>query len=96
MKVTGEWQSRTVHVDGRVLSPLPSQRVWNHSPDGFNWGYGGSGPAQLALALLLRAGLASRTAVHLHQAFKWAFVAPLPQGDFAIDIDIETWLREQR
>ena len=24
----------------------------NHSPDGFNWGYGGSGPAQLAYALL--------------------------------------------
>lgn len=26
--------------------------LWNHSPTGFNWGYGGSGPAQLALALL--------------------------------------------
>jgi hypothetical protein len=24
----------------------------NHSPDGFEWGYGGSGPAQLALAIL--------------------------------------------
>jgi len=26
--------------------------LWNHSPDGFEWGYGGSGPAQLALAIL--------------------------------------------
>lgn len=26
--------------------------LWNHSPDGFNWGYGGSGPAQTALAIL--------------------------------------------
>lgn len=26
--------------------------LWNHSPTGFNWGYGGSGPAQLALAIL--------------------------------------------
>ena len=24
----------------------------NHSPDGFEWGYGGSGPSQLALAIL--------------------------------------------
>lgn len=27
--------------------------VRNHSPDGFNWGYGGSGPSQLALAILI-------------------------------------------
>ena len=35
------------------LKPERSQRIRNHSPDGFNWGYAGSGPAQLALALLL-------------------------------------------
>src|SRR5947209_15039234 len=35
------------------LSPLKSLRLRNHSPDGFEWGYGGSGPAQSALALLL-------------------------------------------
>ncbi len=22
-----------------LLMPGPSQKVWNHSPDGFNWGY---------------------------------------------------------
>ncbi|HMF28341.1 MAG TPA: DUF6166 domain-containing protein, partial [Candidatus Cybelea sp.] len=26
--------------------------LYNHSPDGFEIGYGGSGPAQLALAIL--------------------------------------------
>ena len=26
--------------------------LYNHSPTGFEWGYSGSGPAQLALALL--------------------------------------------
>jgi hypothetical protein len=35
------------------LSPEPSQAVRNHSPEGFSWGYGGSGPAQLALAILM-------------------------------------------
>ncbi len=33
--------------------PLPMHlEIRNHSPSGFEWGYGGSGPAQLALALL--------------------------------------------
>lgn len=26
--------------------------LFNHSPSGFSWGYGGSGPAQLALGIL--------------------------------------------
>lgn len=29
----------------------PRNDLRNHSPTGFEWGYGGSGPAQLALAL---------------------------------------------
>src|SRR5467141_965015 len=34
--------------------PLPLHlEARNHSPTGFAWGYGGSGPAQLALALLI-------------------------------------------
>jgi Family of unknown function (DUF6166) len=36
---------------GHVL--VPRYDVRNHSPDGYEWGYCGSGPAQLALALLL-------------------------------------------
>ena len=39
-----------VVVDGRPLNPRLD--LWSHSPTGFEWGYGGSGPAQLALALL--------------------------------------------
>ena len=35
------------------LTPERSFELVNHSPSGFEWGYGGSGPAQLALALLL-------------------------------------------
>jgi hypothetical protein len=58
-----------------ILMPGPSQKLWNHSPDGFSWGYSGSGPAQLALAILLDVtgdeGLASRH----HQAFKFKYVA---------------------
>lgn len=38
--------------DGRSY-PLPLRlEIRSHSPTGFEWGYGGSGPAQLALAIL--------------------------------------------
>lgn len=39
---------------GHMLPIAPSRTIRNHS-DEFNWGYGGSGPSQLALALLLHA-----------------------------------------
>ena len=51
----------------------------NHSPDGFEWGYGGSGPAQLALALLADALEDDKLADLLHQDFKWRHVASIPQ-----------------
>lgn len=31
----------------------PAYHLRNHSPDGFAWGYAGSGPAQLAIAILV-------------------------------------------
>jgi len=41
------------HEDEHGVSVLrPRFDLRRHSPDGFNWGYEGSGPAQLALALL--------------------------------------------
>lgn len=63
--------------DGKItfLDPAPSQTLWNHSPDGFQWGYGGSGPAQLALAILLDATGDSEKAVQWHQSFKTQFVS---------------------
>lgn len=81
-----------VKIDGVVLSPAASQRVYNHSPDGFAWGYGGSGPAQLALAILLAAGLSDKKAVALHQRFKAEFIAPLPRDSFTIEVDVLAWV----
>lgn len=49
----GQAGTRKVWLNGKPLDPARSQKIWNHSPDGFNWGYGGSGPAQLALSILL-------------------------------------------
>ena len=72
-----EGQSGTVMIDQKVLAPRRSLEVQNHSPSGFAWGYGGSGPAQLALALLLEAGASNREAIKYHQDFKRETVAVL-------------------
>ena len=71
-----------VTVDGRRLNPRLD--LWNHSPTGFEWGYGGSGPAQLALALLADHFGNDRQAVELHQPFKWEVVAKLPKRGWTL------------
>lgn len=71
-----------VTVNGRPLNPRLD--LWNHSPTGFEWGYGGSGPAQLALALLADFLGNEREAVALHQAFKDAVVARLPNVSWTL------------
>lgn len=83
-----------VRVDGKPLDPAPSQAVWNHSPDGFAWGYGGSGPAQLALAVLLAADVPKHIVVALHQRFKAQFLATLPRAPFKFEVDINAWVAE--
>ena len=65
----------TVTVDGEPLSPRLD--LGNHSPSGFEWGYGGSGPAQLALALLADALGNGATASRWQQDFKRSVVAAL-------------------
>lgn len=61
----------------RPLSPRLDLR--KHSPTGFEWGYEGSGPAQLALAILADA-LGDGLAVAFYQDFKAKVVAGLKHG----------------
>jgi hypothetical protein len=95
MRITGEYDEAdwygVVLVDGRRLSPTRSLKVFNHSPTGFAWGYAGSGPAQLALAILLEAGLSRDEAVALHHDFKREFIQGLPRGAFSLDVDVSRW-----
>lgn len=79
----------------RELSPADSQEVYNHSPDGFEWGYGGSGPAQLALAILLDL-YAKEEALRAYQEFKWKFVAKAPKEGFRfLEEDIRQFVDAQ-
>lgn len=75
-----------------ILSPIPSQNLYNHSPDGFNWGYGGSGPAQLALALLLDVTGDSEVNLALRHQFKWQFVAKWGDTWSITSNEIRSWL----
>ncbi len=90
MRVDGRANTRRVWIDGREVTPVRSWAVYNHSPDGFNWGYGGSGPAQLALAILLEAGVDDGAAYLRHQDFKREFVALLPLRDFDATVTIRS------
>jgi hypothetical protein len=95
-KITGVAATRQVFIDGKELLPVASQRIWNHSPDGFSWGYGGSGPAQLALAIILEL-FDEETAHAFHQKFKFDIIQPLQiDNDFEIEIDVVEWINEAR
>ena len=71
-----------VTVNGNPLNPRLD--LWNHSPTGFEWGYCGSGPAQLALALLADHLSDDRQALDIYQRFKWAVVAELPKRGWTL------------
>lgn len=75
----------SIERDG-TSSPLnPRHDLRNHSPDGFSYGYHGSGCAQLALAILADALADATRAQKLYQDFKRAVVARAPQEeDFEI------------
>ncbi len=82
-----------VFVNEQRLTPDRSLTYRQHSPTGFAWGYGGSGPAQLALAILLESGIGTSRALALYQDFKWEYIATLPTGDrrWYLRLDVEAW-----
>lgn len=81
-----------------LLDPAASQQLRNHSPSGFEWGYSGSGPAQLALAILLDYSCDEEVALEHYQAFKSEHLAPLcRQSGWEVDAaQIEAFLLVRR
>ncbi len=86
MTIRGERRKVEVVVtaDGAPLDWRSSLAVRNHSPTGPARGYGGSGPAQLALAILL-AVTDEATAERFYQRFKWDVIAPIEADRWALD-----------
>lgn len=89
------WPGRVTVETLDLSEPLdPRHDLRNHSPDGFSWGYHGSGPAQLALAILADQTGDDDLALKLYQRFKLEVVATWPQ-DAPWEIngaDVEAWV----
>ncbi|WP_458210272.1 DUF6166 domain-containing protein [Haladaptatus sp. NG-SE-30] len=85
--------------DQEQLTLDRSLELVDHSPSGFEWGYGGSGPAQLALALLLDYTDNEEVALAEYMAFKTEVVSQLectePDGCWRLTgREIDAVLRE--
>lgn len=80
-----------------ILSPAPSQAIVNHSPNGFNWGYGGSGPAQCALGILLDMTGDETVATRWYQTFKSEVIAQIPTDKKMqmSETKIREWLQQK-
>jgi hypothetical protein len=81
-------------VDAQTIHSKPLKHLVRHSPTGMNWGYGGSGPADLARSILGDFLGIDDPHPALYQQFKFEKIAPLNQdGHWAIPADvIVKWL----
>lgn len=72
--------------------PLPKRYdLLSASPSGFSWAFSGSGPAQLAIAILAHAYDDEFAADH-HQLFKREVVSELPKDGWKLDVsDLDAW-----
>jgi hypothetical protein len=64
----------------------------SHSPTGFEWGYGGSGPAELARALVKDAmrdlGDPDDPDPRIYQRFKFMFVVSFAHDGWSLEADV--------
>jgi len=91
----------TVLLDGARL-PLPAlngEVERRHSPTGYQWGYAGSGPAELARAILV-ALYPDDPLVRLpvcYQHFKADVIAKLPRAAFRLtSTEVDQWFAAWR
>lgn len=79
----------TVTVDSKPLK----HHIY-HSPTGFNWGYSGSGPADLARSILWDY-LEKEPPKVLYQSFKDTFVATWKDEWQITSQEIQGWIKEK-
>lgn len=85
---------RRIYIDRLLLSPDESKQFVQHS-EGFDWGYKGSGPAQLAFAILYHFFKDEALVKELYQTFKILFVAQLglpDSGNFHVEVKLREFV----
>ncbi len=93
IELKGNWRTKKVWLNGKVLTPKHSQKSSKYRSDDFSWGDGGGGgSSQLALAILLK--LADKyTAILNHELFKRDIIIKLPKRNFIYRFDITSYIR---
>lgn len=87
---------RQIHLwrdaHGNAHTNLPHHYV-RHSPDGFEWGYGGSGPAELALNVLMHVTEDGEVAERLYMEFKDEVIANIPHEGMTLTTSfVQQWV----
>lgn len=92
LRDSGDWTKKTITVNGK-----PLKHIVCNSPTGMEWGYGGSGCADLALSILTDyLGDKKLAMAHRHQ-FKFDVVAGLAYNGWTITgEEIEEWLLKNK
>lgn len=87
------------HAEHTGTNTIPARSLPHtplHSPDGFGWGYAGSGPADLAHAILHRE-LAENVPPDVYLHFRDEVIASLPADRFELPAsDVWDWIRTNR
>lgn len=95
--IHGEAKTGKAWIGNQEMDISRSLRLINKSPTGFSWGYHGSGPGQLALAILLEL-TDEQTALNLYQLFKQEIIAQLPtHEDFSLPVaQVLDWINGRK
>lgn len=88
------WVVRVREENGGIK---PLELHSRHSPTGHAWGYGGSGPAQLALDLLWDV-TGEEPQRSVYQEFKWKRIVRIPMDDDweMTEQEIQDWIKEHK
>ncbi|OZC01253.1 hypothetical protein BSZ36_18265 [Rubricoccus marinus] len=93
--ITGDAEDVVLWRTAEGVARASVPHAARHSPTGIEWGYGGSGPADLALSVLL-ALVGERAANALYQRFKHEVVARVPEtGGVLRAADVRAWVERQ-
>ena len=85
-----------VFKDGEPFYSWESFKYVKHSPDGFAWGYNGSGPSQLAFALLFDVTGNPEIAWNNYIEFRSEVISQLPLPIWALtSIDVLEWIEKR-
>ena len=92
------YEEGNVVVVAEKDDPSSSQRLEHHvqhSPDGFNWGYSGSDPSELARCILWDF-LGEEPTAAAYRDFTRVFIVGIQEDSWTIDSTlITTWLSNQ-